>query len=305
FYPLLFERLVFGNRSEATIPFAHIVENRNGVIGVTRDGAVFGGGVYDGYFNVDPTNDVNLVARAYALSAFCPAPKRILVIGLASGSWGQIFANHPAVEALDAVEINSGYLQLIPQYSVVRSFLQNPKVHVYIDDGRRWLLAHPEARYDAIIANSTFNWRDHSSGLLSVEFLKLVRVHLNPGGVYYFNSTESDEAIATALSVFPYGLRVINFVATSDSPITVNKERWLTDLRQYKIDGKSVLDPVNPAAERVIAAYMALADTVNAPPRFLGMESSDSLRARVGRRTIITDDNMGKEWHSDFSIPWH
>jgi len=304
-YSLLFERLIFGDRSEAGVPFARVVENRNGVIGVTQERAVFGGGVYDGYFNVDPMHDSNLVARAYALSAFCPAPKRILVIGLASGSWAQIFANHPQVDSLDAVEINPGYLQLIPQYAMVRSFLQNPKVHVYADDGRRWLLAHPEARYDAIITNSSFNWRDHSSVLLSSEFLQLMRTHLSPGGVYYFNTTESDETIATALHVFPYGLRVINFVAVSDSPIAVDKDRWISTLHRYRIDGKTVFDPVDPAAQRMLAGYMALADTLKEPPRFLGLESSDSLRMRLAKRLIITDDNMGREWRGDFTVPWH
>ena len=305
-YSLLFERLVFGARPEATVPFAQIVENRNGMIGVTRDGAVFGGGVYDGYFNIDPTNDVNLVVRAYLLSAFCPAPKRILVVGLASGSWGQILANHPEAEALDAVEINPGYLELIPKYSMVQSFVQNPKVRIYVDDGRRWLFAHPEARYDAIVTNATYNWRDHSTGLLSVEFLHLIRAHLNPGGIYYFNSTESDETIATALRVFPYGLRVINFLAVSDSPIAVAKERLIESLHSYKIDGRLVFDPeTKPGTQKALASYMALIDTINAPPRFLGMESSDSLRARLGRRFIITDDNMGLEWRSEPLIPWH
>ena len=304
-YGLFFERLIFGTRSEARVPFLHIVENRNGVIGVTQDGAVFGGGVYDGYFNIDPVDDKNLVVRAYALSAFCPSPKRILVIGLATGSWAQIFANQPQVERLDAVEINPGYLELIPKYPMVRSFLENPKVHVYVDDGRRWLVAHREARYDAIIANNSFNWRDHSTGLLSVEYLQEIREHLNPGGVYYFNSTESDETIATALHVFPYGLRVINFAAVSDSPIVIDKDRWMAILWLYKIDGRTVFDPVNPAALRVLGAYMVLADTVNAPPRFLGMESTDSLRRRLKGRLIITDDNMGEEWRSGITIPWH
>jgi predicted membrane-bound spermidine synthase len=306
FYSLLFERLVFGDRPEASVPFARIVENRNGMIGVTRGGAVFGEGVYDGYFNIDPTNDVNLVVRAYLLSAFCPSPKRILVIGLASGSWGQILANHPEAEALDAVEINPGYLQLIPEYPMVRSFLQNPKVHVYVDDGRRWLNAHSEARYDAIIANTTFNWRDHSTGLLSVEFLKLIRTHLNPGGIYYFNSTESDETFATALRVFPYGLRVINFLAVSDSPISVDKERLSENLGQYKIDGRLVFDPQsNPRAGKVLETYLGLINTLNRPPQFMGMEFSDSLRARLGRRLTIRDDNMGLEWRNNPSIPWH
>jgi spermidine synthase len=304
-YPLLFERLIFGNRPEARVAFAHVVENRNGVIGVTQDRAVFGGGVYDGYFNVDPMHDVNLVVRAYVLSAFCPVPKRILVIGLASGSWAQIFANHPQVETLDAVEINPGYLQLIPEYAMVRSFLGNPKVHVYTDDGRRWLLAHPQARYDAVIANTSYNWRDHSSVLLSADFLQLMRAHLNPGGVYYFNTTESDETIATALHVFPYGLRVLNFVAVSDSPIAVDKDRWISTLRRYTIDGKTVFDPIDPAAQKVLQAYMALADTLQEPAKFIGLESSESLRARTANRLIITDDNMGLEWRSGFTIPWH
>lgn len=305
FYSLLFERLVFGHRSEAHVPFAHVVENRNGVIGVTRDAAVFGGGVYDGHFNVNPLHDPNFVIRIYALSAFSPNPRKVLVIGLASGSWSQILANHPQVESLDVVEINPGYLQLIPEYPVVSSFLRNPKVHIYVDDGRRWLLAHPRARYDAIVANISYNWRDHGSALLSVEFLRLIRAHLNPGGIYYFNTTESDETIATALRVFPYGLRVINFVAVSDSPIALDKERWLDVLHQYKIDGKAVFSPLSPQSEKVLTAYVALADTINAPPRFFGFESSDSLRKRVRNLRIITDDNMGLEWTGNILIPWH
>src|SRR4029077_6755506 len=243
------------------------------------------------------------VARIYALSAFSRSPKRVLVIGLASGSWGQILAHHPQVELLDAVEINPGYLELIRKYPVVSSFLQNPKVNIYVDDGRRWLLALPDARYDVNVVHSTFNWRDHSTGLLSVEFFQMVRKHLNPGGVYFFNTTEENETIATALSVFPYGLRVINFVVVSDSPIAVDKERWLSVLRQYKIDGRIVFDLSNPTAKSVLPACMALADTISQPPRFFGFESSDTMRQRLGRLRKIADDNMGMEWEKSVTIP--
>lgn len=304
-YSLLYERLIFGTRAEARVPFAHVVENRNGVIAVTRDGAVFGGGVYDGYFNTDPTDDVNLVIRAYALSAFCPAPKSVLMIGLSSGSWAQIIASEPQIERFDTVEINPGYLQLIPLYPMVRTFLKKPNVRIYVDDGRRWLEAHPGARYDAIVANTTYNWRDHSTGLLSVEYLKLIREHLNEGGVYYFNSTESDDTMETALHVFPYGLRVINCLAVSDTPITIDRMRWMQILRDYRIDGKPVFDPASPAAKRVLDGYLELADRVNEPPRFVGMEATNSLRSRLKNRLIITDDNMGEEWRSAPPIPWH
>jgi spermidine synthase len=306
FYSGLFERLIFGTGPRVKEAFAHVVENRNGVVAVTQDEAIFGGGVYDGFFNTDPTNDANSIVRTFALSAFHPNPKRIFVLGLSSGSWAQILANQPQLESLDIVEINPGYLQLIPQYPQVRSLLQNPKVHIHIDDARRWLVAHPEARYDAIVANGSFYWRDHSSSLLSVEFLELMRRHLNPGGVYYYNTTDSDDAIATGLHVFPYGLRVLNFLAVSDSPITVDKEHWMSILRAYAIDGVPVFNPANPKSEETLAAYMVLADTLKFQPRFLGMESSDSLNARLGARYIYTDDNMGAEWRSwDVQILWH
>ena len=304
-FDALYEKLTFGNRVEARTAFARTVENRNGVISVTKEDAVFGGGVYDGYFLIDPSHDANLILRALVLSAVHPAPKRILMIGLSSGSWGQVFANHPQVESLDVVEINPGYLQLIPQYPVVRSLLQNPKVHIYVDDGRRWLVAHPEAHYDAIICNSTYFWRDHSTGLLSVEFFKMARTHMNPGGIYYFNTTESAEAIATALHVFRYGLRVVNFLVVSDSPIEVATSRWIDTLRQYKIDNRYLFDPADPLAQHTLAEYAQFANSINLPPAQFGLEGSDSLRAHYGRERLITDNNMGREWELEVPIPWH
>src|SRR5208283_3735894 len=275
-YHMLFEKLILGNRPESATPFAHIVENRNGVICVTSDGAVFGGGVYDGYFSIDPAHDVNVILRAFAATGLHPAPKRMLMIGLASGSWGQVFANDPRVSQFDVVEINPGYLQLIPQYPVVRSLPQNPKVHLFIDDGRRWLVAHPGEKYDLIVANSTYHWRDHSTTLLSKEFFQLIRQHLNPGGVYYFNTTESDETMATALSVFPYGLRIVNFLAVSDSPLSLDRASWLQQLPTFRIDGRQIFNPGTPEGQYLLTIYGVFADTIHAPPRFVGLESSES-----------------------------
>jgi len=266
--------------------------------------AVFGGGVYDGHFNTDPAKDVNIVLRAYAVTGLHPAPKRMLMIGLASGSWGQIFANDPRVSRFDVVEINPGYLQLIPQYPMVRSLLQNQKVQLYVDDGRRWLYAHPEEKYDLIVANSTYHWRDHSTTLLSREFFQIIRRHLNPGGVYYFNTTESEETIATALTVFPYGMRIINFLAVSDSPLSLSRETWLRNLAAFRIDGIEIFKPETREGQTLLAAYGAFADTVHAPPRFFGLEGDVSLRSRLGKQRIITDDNMGREWEPVVEIPW-
>jgi spermidine synthase len=304
-YREIFDKLIYGSARAQLGAFAYVVENRNGVIAVTQTGAVLGNGVYDGYFNTDPANNENLISRAYALSFFHPAPKRMLMIGLSSGSWAQVLVNHPQAVSMEIVEINPGYLELIARYPMVQSLLRNPKVHVTVDDGRRWLLAHPEARYDVIVQNTSFYWRDHSSDLLSGDYLKIVRDHLLPGGVYFYNTTGSDEVVATGLHVFPYGVRVINFLAVSDTPLRYDRERMLAVLREYRIDGKLLFDPANPESERVLAGYAKFAGTIHGPPDEKGMETSESLNARLRPRLIITDDNMGWEWRSMDKLESH
>jgi spermidine synthase len=295
-YGHLFERLILGPGAVARGPFVHVVENRNGVIAVGRDGTVFGNAVYDGAFNIDPVHDVNVVLRAYSISLFHPHPKRMLMIGLSSGSWAQIMANHPDLESLDIVEINPGYLSLISQYPAVSSLLQNPKAHVTIDDARRWLISHPDARYDVIVSNTSFYWRDHSSVLLSEDFLEIVRRHLDPGGVYFYNTTTSEDVMATGLRVFPYGFRVNSFLALSDTPFDINADRWFSVLSRYQIDGKPVFDPANPGSAQTLARYAAMVQHLDSTSQVDAMETSAALNARLQHRLIITDANMGWEW---------
>jgi spermidine synthase len=113
------------------------------------------------------------------------------MIGLSSGSWATVVANHPGVTRLTVIEINPGYLGLIRQYPDVAGLLTNPKVEIHIDDGRRWLTRNADRKFDAVLANTTFHWRSNASNLLSVEFLELIRSHLNPGGFYFYNTTDS------------------------------------------------------------------------------------------------------------------
>ena len=303
-YRNLYGKMIFGPKASEVGYMKHVVENRNGIIAVTDDDAVFGGGVYDGHFNVDPTNDKNFVIRAYVLSLFHPSPKRAFMLGLASGSWAQIVASNPQVESLDIVEINPGYLPLIEQYPEVRSLLHNPKVHIYIDDGRRWLLAHPDVKYDVMVANTSYHWRDHSSQVLSAEFLQIVKQHLLPGGIYYYNATESADVFVTGLHEYGYGVRVITFLMVSDSPIVADKRRWFSVLDQYEIDGKKVFDASRPRVQLVLAAYNAFADSMKEPPRLLGMEAGDVLAQRLGARHLITDDDMGAEWTAPPKPAW-
>jgi SAM-dependent methyltransferase len=282
---------------EAPGSFEFLVENKSGVIAVLPDKTVIGGGAYDGRFNTDPVRDTNGIFRAYALSALHARPTDVLMIGLSSGSWAQVIVNNPEVSHLDIVEINPGYLSMIPRYVEVRSVLSNTKVTINIDDGRRWLRRHPGAKFDAIVMNTTWHWRANVTNLLSTEFLELIRQHLKPGGVFYYNTTDSPEAQITGATVFPYLVRISNFVAVSDTPITVSKQRWLETMHEYMIDGRRVLDPKNGVANQVLLdKYAGWVDHANGNSAAQMIEYGDTIRARYKGRTVITDDNMACEW---------
>lgn len=298
-YQSFYERLILKHLYVPGTKFASVVENRSGVIAVAQDRTVYGGGVYDGRFSTGLVNDINHIYRAYATAGFHQNPREVLMIGLSSGSWAQVIANNPNVEHLTIIEINPGYTELLPKYQAVESLPQNPKIKLVIDDGRRWLIAHPDRRFDLIVMNSSFHWRVHVTNVLSAEFLRLARQHLNPSGILYYNTTGSPEVLKTAATVFPYVLRVGNFAAASNQPIKLDRDRWAAALRTYMIDGKPVFNLQKEEDQQRMAQVLAIADTLHAPRNgdsLLELEDDADIRKRLSGTRVITDDNMGTEW---------
>ncbi len=285
-FALFWEKLLFGPAYSPTAPFADLVENRSGVISVTSDGTVYGSGVYDGRISTSLVNDRNKIERAYALAVLHPAPAQVLMIGLATGAWAQVIANNPKVQKLTVVEINPGYIGLIARYPQVASVLRNPKVEIIVDDGRRWLTRNP-TQFDLIVSNTPQHWRAHTTNLLSLEYTRLIRDHLRPGGVYYFNTTWSTAALKTALTEFPYGVRFMSFVAVSCKPIGFDLDRWRQVLAEYRIDGQPALDLSVPEQRA------RLEELTRSPD----VEFRDAALQRLDSVGVITDDNMLAEWH--------
>ncbi len=282
-----YERLFFKSAYSPDTRFEQLIENRSGVISVLEGGVTYGGGIYDGAINTDPHNKVNTLVRAYALAAFHPAPKEILLVGLSTGAWASVMANHPSVERLTGVDINPGYLELIRRYPQVSPLLSDPRVEIVIDDGRRWLLRNPERKFDVIVAN-VFHWRSGASNLLSREFLEIIRSRLKPGGVYYFNTTGSAPGMRTALEVFPQALLIHQWLAVSESPLTFKRDRWRRTMLDYRVWGRSVFDSSKSDDLSALDKFMSEIH-IDVPGR-------DALLKMLGSGPLITDDNMGEEW---------
>lgn len=278
----LWERLALREHDDGS-RYARVLENRHGVIAVSADGVVYGGGVYDGAFSTDPLHDRNGIYRAFAVAALHPAPRQVLLVGLGSGSWARVLSSLPGVERLTVVEINPGYLEIIRDEPEVAGLLADPRVEIAVDDGRRWLARHPERRFDVIVANVTLHWRAHATSLLSREFVELARAHLAEGGVYYFNTTFFRPARETALALFANGMQVGTFFAASDAPLAWDGARLERALEETRIGGRPVVDAGRP--EELARA------------RAMGAAAGPPLLRPQPPLRVITDDNMLPEWH--------
>jgi len=299
----LYERMLYKTAFGRDSTFRETHENRSGVINVSRSWQVFGGGVYDGVVSVSLLDDQNLIERAFAVGMMHPRPRQVLMIGLSGGAWAQVLVRLPGVEHLTVVEINPGYLKLMARHPAMAPLLTDPRADILVDDGRRWLQRNPGRRFDAIVANESFHWRAHSTNLLSVEFLQVVRAHLNPGGLFFFNTTDSPDAYVTAFTEFPHGIRVLNFAAVSDSEIGRDPNVWRSVLTSVNLGGRTMLDTTRAEDRARLKQLLALPASLNEPPRRNGWETRESvLRRLLGRGQVITDDNMLPEWRRS---PFH
>ncbi|MCK6535585.1 MAG: fused MFS/spermidine synthase [Polyangiaceae bacterium] len=284
----MLERLRFGSGFASTPRFSHVVQNRAGIIAVQPDpkgDIIYGGGSYDGRFNLDPVSDSNGIQRAYMVACLHPAPKDVLEIGLSSGSWAWVLLGHQRVERVTAVEINPGYTQLIERYKDGHhTVVGDPKLTIVVDDGRRWLSRNPGSRFDLIVMNTTYHWRSNITSLVSEEFLRLAKQHLNAGGVLYYNTTGSPDIPHTAAHVFRHVTTFNSMVAASDHPFSLSEREKLDNLGRFQRDGRSVFG--SSSELEAIAERLARTPLPDRRDELLRRDSS----AR------ISDDNMLTEF---------
>jgi predicted membrane-bound spermidine synthase len=299
FFDHYYERIIYKDKIGSGSPFADVVENKSGVVTVDANAVVYGNGMYDGVASVNLIDDRNLLIRPFSLALYHPRPREVLMVGLATGAWAQVIANNPDVERLTIVEINPGYLSLIGKYPAVMTVLTNPKVEIIIDDGRRWLNRHPNRKFDAVVQNTTWNFRPNVTNLLSAEYLRLAARHLREGGMLMYNTTGSDRAQRTGCTIFPYALRELNVMVASNEPMRLDPGRLKAVLENYSINGHPVFDLSNPIHRARLEEIIARVDSFEMSKGM--METCQSIRSRTQDLPLITDDNMGEEWQR-FSI---
>lgn len=111
----------------------------------------------DGFFQVNEVDEFVYHEMGAHVPLFThPDPKRVLVVGGGDGGMVREVVKHPGVEHVDLVEIDGRVIETSKQYfpEIAVALTGNPKVHVHVADGIKWVAEH-EAEYDVIIIDSS------------------------------------------------------------------------------------------------------------------------------------------------------
>jgi spermidine synthase len=287
--PEVIRAIARGYDPDLLIP--HVVQNKHGIVHMVQSAEsgdiTYGGNVYDGRINVDMKINSNQLDRAYLLGILHPNPRRVLIVGLSTGAWTKVILGIPGVEVVDVVEINPAYLDLIRLYPQVASILADPRVNIHIDDGRRWLRANPQERYDLVFQNTTWHWRAYTSMLLSVDYFRQLQGHLNKGGIIAANTTGSADVFRTAAEVFPHVARYRKFAYMSEAPL-LRRSDSESLLRKILIDQEPAFPDELFAPDRI--GHYLLTTSLEPAEQLLSNTRAGAM-ARV-----ITDQNLLTEF---------
>lgn len=145
------------------------------------------------------------------------APKRVLVVGLGTGSTAGWLAEVPGVERVDVVELEPAVEEVARRCaSVNRNALRNKRLRVYYADAREHLLTTRES-YDLIVSEPSNPYRAGIASLFSRDFYRAVKARLREGGLFL--------QWVQAYEIHPRSLRSLYATLASEIPVV---ESWQT-----------------------------------------------------------------------------
>jgi spermidine synthase len=227
-----------------------------------QEGLFWIGGEVNSFFPPDSVYENRALACAGASE-----PKRVLVIGFGGGYTTLFFKAIPSVNQIVVVELLGDIAPfLTANQESARVTLSDPRVTYIVDDGRRYLNASPNEKFDLITIDPL---REHTAGhnnLYSEEAMRLYLEHLSPGGVLCAWMKEDRVIPHTIARVFPYADQYTNeLVIASNAPISYNRDYMDLIANDYKTFVDRLYPnglPAYPSTEVAMAGLVANQDDI-------------------------------------------
>ncbi len=180
---------------------------------------------------------------------FNPEAKNALVIGGGAYSIPKAYLNEPLNMQVDVAEIEPELLNLAKTYF---NFKDNPRMHNYIEDGRR-LLAQRSKKYDVIFSDVYYSLFSIPMHFTTKEFFDLAKSKLQQKGIFIGNfggSLYGDQSslIVSEMKTFKESFPNSYFFATR-SPDSPNIQNiiflGINDTQKIDFDSNEVAQNTN------------------------------------------------------------
>ncbi len=193
---------------------------------------------------------------AYERSAMTCAsaahPKRVLIIGIGGANTAHFLATLSGVEEVVIVELLHDLGDLLKEHvPIAQSVFAKPHIRYIVDDGRRYLYANPNEKFDLIFIDPLWSFTAGHNNLYSKEAMQLYQSHLSTGGIFCAWINESHLIPKTAASVFAYSDFFGDYLVNSDQPIVYDMNYMSKTYEHYmKVASvhlaTSAIDTLNP-----------------------------------------------------------
>jgi hypothetical protein len=168
--------------------------------------------------------------------AIHPAPREVMVVGVGSGGTPYAAGWNPETRSVRAIELIQPVYRVIRDYAALYPdsapawLARDPRFELAVGDGRREIFVS-NRRWDVVEADAILPQTSHSGMLYSVEFLRLVREHLKPDGLFV-QWAPTRRVVQSFVSVFPHAIliRPLSVLVGSKSPIPWDREAVLARL---------------------------------------------------------------------------
>jgi spermidine synthase len=221
-------------------------------------------------------------------------PERALVIGFGVGNTTRAATLHPTMRRVDVADLSRNVLDHAGYFSSVNGdVLKDPRVTVYVNDGRHHLQMQPPGSYDLIALEPPPIGYAGVAALYSEEFYALARTRLTPRGFisqwlpsYQVPTATTLSMIRAFVDVFPQSVLLSG--AQADLILIGARDR-------IEVDPNQLFAALSRRPEA--RADLARLD-LGTPREIVGMfvGSAGTLAQATGQAVPVTDDRPVQEY---------
>jgi spermidine synthase len=234
-------------------------------------------------------------------------PARVLVIGFGVGNTTHAATLHPSVERVDVADLSRDILEDAGYFREAnKDVLHDPRVRIYVNDGRQHLLMQPEGAYDLITLEPPPIAHAGVAALYSREFYELARTRLKPGGylsqwlpAYQVPAETSLAMVRAFIDVFPKSVLLsgtqgeLLLVGTSGVSIEVDPDRLARALEQSPKVADDLRRLDLGTVTEIVGTFVGSADTLTRATRDSLPVSDDRPVQEYSVRSALSSGTSG------------